>query len=87
MDASRFTDSMSITDWQPFQYLEQHNSKGKVTPAFYVKGLKEQDRGDETTLGVTPKLVEYWELYAPQLFVTASQDVYKRQPSPSAAAR
>lgn len=72
VDASRFTDSMSITDWQPFQYLEQHNSKGKVTPAFYVKGLKEQDRGDETTLGVTPKLVEYWELYAPQLFVTAS---------------
>lgn len=37
-----------------------------------MKGLKEQDRGDETTLGVTPKLVEYWELYAPQLFVTAS---------------
>lgn len=34
VDASRFTDSMSITDWQPFQYLEQHNSKGKVTPAF-----------------------------------------------------
>ena len=22
VDASRFTDSMSITDWQPFQYLE-----------------------------------------------------------------
>ena len=72
VDSSRFKDSMSITDWQPFQYLEQHGSKGKVTPAFYTKGLKEQDKGDETTLGVTPKLMEYWKRYSPQLFVTAS---------------
>lgn len=72
VDASRFSDSMSITDWQPFQYLEQHGSRGKVTPAFYTTGLKEQDRGDETTLGVTPKLTAYWKQYSPQLFVTAS---------------
>ena len=29
-------------------------------------------KGDETTLGVTPKLMEYWKRYSPQLFVTAS---------------
>lgn len=72
VDAARFTDSMSITDWQPFQYLEQHGAGGKVTPSFYKKGLKEQETGDAASLGVTPKLMEYWKQYAPQLFVTAS---------------
>lgn len=72
IDAGRFSDSMAITDWQPFQYLEQHGSSGKVTPAFYTKGLKEQEEGDASSLGVTPKLTEYWKQYAPQLFVTAS---------------
>lgn len=72
VDASRFKDSMSITDWQPFQFVEQHNGTGQTSPEFYDKGLKEQEQGDETSLGVTPKLMEYWKRYSPQLFVTAS---------------
>lgn len=72
IDASRFSDSMSITDWQPFQYMEQHGARGKTEPAFYTQGLREQEKADASTLGVTPKLTEYWKQYSPQLFVTSS---------------
>lgn len=72
IDTGRFSDSMCLTDWQPFQYVEQNGYKDKVEPAFYTPGLREQEKGEESTLGVTPKLTNYWEKNAPQLFVTSS---------------
>ncbi len=65
VDSSRFKDSMSITDWQPFQYLEQHGSKGKGDAGFLHERPERTGQGDETTLGVTPKLMEYWKRYSP----------------------
>lgn len=71
IDATRFNDSMCITDWQPFQYVEQHGHQ-KGEPVFYKEGLREQNAQNENSLGVTPQLKQFWEKNAPQLFVSAS---------------
>jgi zinc protease len=61
IDASRFSDSMCITDWGPFEYVEQHGySEAKVTP--YPKSDK----------GIVPKFAEWWEQYKPELIVSSS---------------
>lgn len=65
IDSGRFSESMCILDWQPFQYAEQRGYKEKVTPSFYTRGLREQEKGDQDSLGVTPKLTQYWEKNAP----------------------
>lgn len=72
IDSGRFSESMCILDWQPFQYAEQRGYKEKVTPSFYTRGLREQEKGDQDSLGVTPKLTQYWEKNDPQFFATAS---------------
>lgn len=72
IDSGRFSESMCILDWQPFQYMEQRGYKEKVTPSFYTRGLREQEKGDQGSLGVTPKLTQYWEKNDPQFFATAS---------------
>lgn len=71
VDAARFQDSMCITDWQPFQYMEQHGYK-KAEPMLYKEGLDMQGKGDEADMGVTPKLRQYWEKNNPQLMVSSS---------------
>ena len=71
INAKRFDDSMVITDWQPFQYLEQH---GATEPKieFYKESLKEDAEAKGKSMGITPKLVEFWEKYQPELMVTSS---------------
>lgn len=84
IDSGRFSESMCILDWQPFQYAEQRGYKEKVTPSFYTRGLREQEKGDQDSLGVTPKLTQYWEKNAPQFFATASHATSSIWKCPSA---
>ncbi|MDH3069134.1 insulinase family protein [Akkermansia sp. N21169] len=61
VDASRFTDSMCITDWGPYEFVEQHgHQEAKVQP------FPESDKG------VVPKFAEFWEKSHPELVVTSS---------------
>ncbi|MEG0427358.1 MAG: insulinase family protein [Akkermansia sp.] len=61
LDARRFSDSMCITDWGPFEVVEQHG---------YQKAEKQPL--PEIEAGVVPKLVEFWKNSHPQLMVTSS---------------
>ncbi len=61
IDANRFSDSMCITDWHPFEVVEQHGYK-KAEP----KPLPQSDKG------VVPKFVEFWTQSHPELVVTSS---------------
>ncbi len=70
VDAARFEKSMCITDWQPYQFIEKKGDETNVQPVMYEEGLKNQQ--SPGSLGVTPKLLEYWTSSSPQLFVTSS---------------
>ncbi len=61
IDATRFSDSMCITDWGPYEFVEQHGYQdAKVQP--YPQSDK----------GVVPKFAEFWEKSHPQFVVTSS---------------
>ncbi len=60
-DWNRFSDSMAITDWAPFQIMEQ-------------KGYKEPQKESlpDNPEGMAFKFADYWEKTRPQYIVTSS---------------
>ena len=65
IDASRFSDSMCVTDWEPFQTVEQHGYTKPKTSQL-AESHPQSDRG------MAFKLASFWEKDKPQLMVTSS---------------
>lgn len=61
VDWSRFSNSMVITDWGPFEVLEQEGYKEPQKEAY-----------PQTDQGMAFKFAEYWQQQKPQLLVSSS---------------